>query len=307
MKSSVTIGDVSAQEISRCLSEKHKKINDLYFDECKNGSTWFAKNGEQLRLDGWAMNKSYANPTYTGYEIKVDRGDFMRDEKWERYLPYCHRFYFVCPRGLIKMNEITDPNVGLIYYNRDSPVQKLRTVKTCHKRSIDTPPAEFFQYLLFSRVDKQDYKNPQLSDEEIHAQQRQWKAQKIYEFVKSQDGQKMSIANVGWMLQDQYHRKWAELQEWRRDTQERERAIENYLKDEEILELLYKYFPKEANSFSSTLTTKEERRKRLDEAFRKVYEAKIPKDMDNTIRDIINSVVHLEGILDKKKGLSLDQ
>lgn len=305
MKSSVTIGDVSAQEISRCLSEKHKKINDLYFDECKNGSTWFKK-GEQLRLDGWAMNKSYAQPTYTGYEIKVDRGDFMRDEKWERYMPYCHRFYFVCPRGLIKMNEITDPNVGLIYYNRDSPVQKLRTVKTCHKRKIDTPPAEFFQYLLFSRVDRDD-NSPQLSDEEQHAKNRQWKAQRIYEFVKSQDGQKMSIANVGWMLRDKYRDKWVDLQAGLRDVKERERAIENYLKDEEILDILYKYFPKEANYYFHTLITKEERRKKLDEVFRKVYEAKIPQHLDNTIRDIINSAVHLEGIMDKKKGLNLDQ
>ncbi len=306
MKSSVTIGDVSAQEISRCLSEKHKKTGDLYFDECKNGSTWFAK-GEQLRLDGWAMNKSYAQPTYTGYEIKVDRNDFVRDEKWERYLPYCHRFYFVYPRGLIKMNEITDPNVGLIYYNRDSPVQKLRTVKTCHKRKIDTPPAEFFQYLLFSRVDKEDYKNPQLSDEEQHAKNRQWKAQKIYEFVESQDGEKMSIANVGWMLQDEYRRKWVDLQAGLRDVKEREMAIENYLKDEEILDILYKYFPKESSYFFTPQTTKEVRRQRLGETFRRVYEAKIPQDLDNTIRDIINSAVHLEGIIDKIKGLNLDQ
>jgi hypothetical protein len=33
-------------------------------------------------------------------ECKADLHDFYRDEKWERYLVYCDRFYFVMPKDL---------------------------------------------------------------------------------------------------------------------------------------------------------------------------------------------------------------
>ncbi|MEM6487112.1 MAG: MmcB family DNA repair protein [Pseudomonadota bacterium] len=32
-------------------------------------------------------------------EVKSSRADFMTDAKWERYLPYCDRFFFAVPDG----------------------------------------------------------------------------------------------------------------------------------------------------------------------------------------------------------------
>lgn len=52
-----------------------------------------------------------------GYEFKVDRQDFLneiRTEKWKCYLPYCHTFSFVCPKGLVDKSEIP-PKVGLLW------------------------------------------------------------------------------------------------------------------------------------------------------------------------------------------------
>jgi len=66
------------------------------------------------RLDGWALKKSYIHPCISGYEIKVDRGDFNHDKKWPGYLSYCNEFYFVCPPNLIRPNEIPE-GVGLLW------------------------------------------------------------------------------------------------------------------------------------------------------------------------------------------------
>ena len=49
------------------------------------------------------------------YEIKGSRTDFLRDAKWERYLPYCTHFAFVAPAGAIAKWELPR-GIGLIEY-----------------------------------------------------------------------------------------------------------------------------------------------------------------------------------------------
>jgi hypothetical protein len=49
------------------------------------------------------------------YEIKSSRADFLGDDKWERYLPYCTHFAFVAPAGAIFRWEL-HRDVGLIEY-----------------------------------------------------------------------------------------------------------------------------------------------------------------------------------------------
>jgi hypothetical protein len=66
--------------------------------------------------DVLTLQKSYTRPTPTIYDIKVSRSDFLQDvrkDKWQRYLPYCQRFYFACPTGLVKKNEVP-VDAGLI-------------------------------------------------------------------------------------------------------------------------------------------------------------------------------------------------
>lgn len=48
-----------------------------------------------------------------GIEIKVSRQDFLSDKKWREYLPYCSRFYFIAPVGIIKKEELPK-DIGLI-------------------------------------------------------------------------------------------------------------------------------------------------------------------------------------------------
>ena len=88
---------IETDDIKVLLKYRHK--DDIFVTECKTGSSWFS---EIQMLDGWAMKKKWSQPLSVGYEIKISRGDFLNDNKWMGYLPYCNELYFVCPVGLIK-------------------------------------------------------------------------------------------------------------------------------------------------------------------------------------------------------------
>lgn len=146
---------VRADMIKRALSKKH--YQDFFLTEVKNGPTHFAN--ELLIMDAVAIKKSWANPCITGYEIKVSRQDFLRDEKWPAYKELCHRFSFVCPRGLITPDELPD-DVGLIWYNPEK--QSLYTRRKSIYRNIEIS-AHMLYYILMSRVDND--RHPFFSDE----------------------------------------------------------------------------------------------------------------------------------------------
>lgn len=51
------------------------------------------------------------------FEFKTSRSDYFSDVrkgKWKKYLKYCDTFSFVCPRGLIKKEEVESP-AGLLW------------------------------------------------------------------------------------------------------------------------------------------------------------------------------------------------
>lgn len=139
---------IRADMILRQITKRHNgRIPDAFFTEVKNGSTWFSEH--LLRLDAVAIKKSWKKPCITGYEVKVDRQDFLRDEKWPGYRQYCHRFYFSCPVGLIALEELPD-DIGLIYYNPDKDC--ISTKRTALFREIEIP-WDMLYYLVVSRLD----------------------------------------------------------------------------------------------------------------------------------------------------------
>lgn len=134
--------------MKKALKIRHK--NDSFFTEVKNGPTHWSE--ELLIMDAVAIKKSWANPRITGYEIKSSRSDFLADEKWRGYLPYCNEFLFVCPKGVIEPDEIPE-DIGLIYYNPEK--RNLWTSRRGAYKKID-PPVDMFRYLIM-RWDGQDY------------------------------------------------------------------------------------------------------------------------------------------------------
>ena len=67
------------------------------------------------QADVVAMKKTYSARIVI-YEVKVSRGDFLRDVgrgKYERYLPYCHQLYFAAPAGVLRAKDMPE-GMGLI-------------------------------------------------------------------------------------------------------------------------------------------------------------------------------------------------
>jgi len=96
----------------------------------------------------WVMARSYASPRFIGYEIKVNRQDFLRDVKWQDYLPYCTEFYFVAPAGIIDPTEVPE-QAGLLVASKN--VKRLMTKKKAPVRDVEIP-ASILIYILMSRT-----------------------------------------------------------------------------------------------------------------------------------------------------------
>lgn len=142
---------VKAHEIKLALAERHK--DDLFLTEVKNGPTYSATKGELLIIDALAIKKSWANPRIDGYEIKISRSDFVRDNKFQGYMQMCNAFWFVTVKGIATEAEIPD-EAGWIEYN---PKRKtLYTRKKAPYREIEIP-VKMFYYIMMTRLDSDRY------------------------------------------------------------------------------------------------------------------------------------------------------
>jgi hypothetical protein len=133
--------------IISALSRYSREHKFRFFAHVKDGSYY----GRQQRiLDGFAVQeRQFLNPVTVGYEIKVSRSDFLRDDKWQEYLPVCTSFYFAVPHGLITPNELPE-GIGLIYCS-DTGV--LTIIKRAKRRGLDQSRLfEVFKYLVYNRT-----------------------------------------------------------------------------------------------------------------------------------------------------------
>lgn len=127
--------------LARFLGTRRSSSNPpLVFTEVALGGSW----GSEGRLDVVTFNSraSYTKVSIGGYEVKVSRADLLGDlraEKWRRYLPWCHRFYFVFPDGLADRDEIPPP-AGVIVRLEDGTFRNIRKAATLpgEKVGIDT-------------------------------------------------------------------------------------------------------------------------------------------------------------------------
>jgi len=75
--------------------------------------------GSEGRLDvvTFSSKREYTELKLRGFEVKVSRSDLLGDlraQKWQKYLPYVHEFYFAFPDGLATVDEIPYPAGVLI-------------------------------------------------------------------------------------------------------------------------------------------------------------------------------------------------
>lgn len=136
--------NVTSKEIKAALAKMHGD-REFFMTECKNGPTCTGL----LQFDAVAIYKSWSHPQIRGYEIKVSRGDFLRDAKYSQYIPYFHEFYFVTPAGMVQRQEVEE-NIGLIWYNPTTG--SLTTKKKAVYRDIEIDSAMLL-YIIMNRLD----------------------------------------------------------------------------------------------------------------------------------------------------------
>jgi hypothetical protein len=157
--------------IKELLFARHRE--DICVGECKTGASW---TGPRVGIiDFWAMKKSWQSPAIYGYEIKVSRNDFVRDDKWKQYMDYCNLFYFVAPQGIIEPGELPD-GVGLVVTSINC--KKLYLKRKAAFRDVAIPES-LWRYLLMWRA-------------EITSEKHHWQTRKEYwaEWMKDKDENK---------------------------------------------------------------------------------------------------------------------
>lgn len=88
----------------------------------------------QSRPDVFSIEKTLniQNMKPTAYEIKHSRSDFLSDmkkpDKWKSYLEMAERLYYVCPKDIIKKEEVP-AECGLIYQISKDKFEKIKNAK----------------------------------------------------------------------------------------------------------------------------------------------------------------------------------
>lgn len=178
--------------------------DDVFVPECKDGPT---QTRNHLRLDAWVLVKTWSPITTIGYEIKVDRGDWRRDEKVHQYMPLCHLLYVVAPKGIVPIEELP-AGVGLMEPVGDAG--RLQIKRKAARREI-VLPAELMVYVLMCRTkitrDKHDYHTPDGRD---------WRVNQLREWIAGKEERRELSYAVSEKIRAAFQRQQIDLDEQRR-------------------------------------------------------------------------------------------
>ena len=144
---------MEATEILEALRGRYHPPEWAFFEELRAGTGYDygrrnadgQKVGVEKRLDAWAFHL-WPSDGYqpTGFEIKVSRSDFLREQKkvgkTDRYMALCQFFYYVTPANLVLPREVPD-DAGLIWVY---PGQPTRTKKKPPHREMPAADWDFF-------------------------------------------------------------------------------------------------------------------------------------------------------------------
>lgn len=124
------------------LRRRHSK--DFFLLEVKDGPT---QSGTHRRIDAWVLVRTWSPPTIIGYEVKLTRSDWLRDQKFESYRQMCHLLYVVALPGVVQVAELP-AGVGLL-----EPLGTERLKMKVKAARRDGPIVEsVYQYILMARV-----------------------------------------------------------------------------------------------------------------------------------------------------------
>ena len=154
---------MTSSDILELIRVKHSE--DLVVAECRTGPSQTAR-AKYVIMDCWTAPHSWAHYQATAYEIKVSRQDFVQDNKWTAYLPYCHYFYFAAPPGIVNVKELP-AEVGL--YETSTNCKRLMLRKKAAYRKVEIP-VDFYKYLLICRTDIRNDRSTKASAQQYWAE-----------------------------------------------------------------------------------------------------------------------------------------
>lgn len=120
------------------------------YSEVKSGPSWGQGGRRLLIMDAVAIKNSWSRPCIEAFELKATRADFLRDRKWPQYKAYCHKLSFVCPPGVVKVEDLDGAgcgDVGLLYYSAEHDT--LFTKRRAMYREIDLRSKEVTEMLYY--------------------------------------------------------------------------------------------------------------------------------------------------------------
>lgn len=91
------------------------------------------------------------------FEFKSCRQDFVSDNKWQKYLPYCHTFTFVCPIGVIQKDDLPS-GIGLLsiykwkWKQNERWILNSEWIKRPKKRDVDQGVLLNLAFMLVHRT-----------------------------------------------------------------------------------------------------------------------------------------------------------
>jgi hypothetical protein len=80
--------------------------------------------------------------------VKVSRSDWLGDQKWNAYIPLCHRFSIAAAHGVVHDGEVP---AGIGWYEYNPATKTLRIKQKVVHRDIE-PDANMLMYIIMSKI-----------------------------------------------------------------------------------------------------------------------------------------------------------
>jgi hypothetical protein len=221
------------------------------------------------------MRRSWSRPNTYGYEIKVNRSDFINDDKWNNYLKYCSDFYFVTPPGIIEVNEIPE-EVGLLVTSVNG--KRLYTKKKAISRLKVEIPEGLLRYILM-------WRSVQKKENEMTSKKEYWK-----EWIKNRE----INYRFGTVVSKSIRKKMDAMITKVRDENNILRAENEGLKEIRDLLLELKFTPADIRNRYYSIKS------RLTEKIEKVEEGEI-ENFREYLKETIDNLQKAVSIIDKKE------
>ena len=184
------MADISAASLLAALARRHSV--DVFVPECKNGPT---QTGSHRRLDAWVMLKTWSPVTMIGYEIKVSRADWRRDEKIADYMGLCNLLSIVAPKGVVPVEELPD-GVGLLELAGKGDGARLITKRRAARREIAVPSSLLFYVLMCRTTIDAKGEDPE--------QRQKWRADSLRDWASGKEDRMKLHYAISQKIQDRF-------------------------------------------------------------------------------------------------------